>query len=146
MRFLCGVVGIVVAHLPLLMARLSQAAPSPEITARKQATLLSMVSHQREDVPIIAVASLCRCVECELEAIARITELLHHQGFVQAFADGQMLVDILLGVLTGTRQMLDERVRMRPSPVVRPQMYITVVDVAVGTDALVALNIILTAP
>ena len=58
------VVGIVVAYLPLLVLRTGKTAPTPEVAAGKESALLGIVSHQREDIAVVAVASLqmARCL------------------------------------------------------------------------------------
>ncbi len=146
LRLLGGVVGIVVAHLPLLVLRLGKSTPAPEVAASEVSTLFGIVGNEREDILVVAVAPVRRGVEGKLEAVAGIAELLHHQRFVQRVADGQVLVDVRLGVLTGLWQVLDERVGLGPTPVVGPQVDIAVVDIGVGTDAGPAAEVVLTAP
>lgn len=54
------------------------------------------------------------------ETVARIAELLHDEGLADLLADGEVTVYIVFGVGTALRQILDERVLLCPSPVVRP--------------------------
>ena len=146
LRLLGWVVGIVVAYLPLLVLRTGKTAPPPEVAAGKESALLGIVSHQREDIAVVAVAS-CGGTACrEREAVARITELLHHERLAQTLTNGQMLVNILLGILAGTRQVFNQRIRLRPAPVVRPQVDVAVVYVLVGTDAFPTSEVVLTPP
>ena len=74
--FLCGITRIVVAHLPLLMPRLCQSTPSPEVTACEMATLLGIVAHEREDVFIEAVSAFGGCIQGEQKTI-RLCGKLH---------------------------------------------------------------------
>ena len=67
MRFLGRIASIVVARQPLLVLRIGKAAPRPEVATRKLASLFGIVRHKREDILIIAVATLGahRLVELE---------------------------------------------------------------------------------
>ena len=108
LSLLCGVVGVVVANLPLFVFRLGKTAPSPEVAAGKLPALLGILNHQREDVFVIAVAPLGRRSDVKLETVARIAELLHHQRLIQLVANGEVLVNVLLRIVAGTRQVLNE--------------------------------------
>ena len=131
MRFLGRIARIVVARQPLLVLRIGKAAPRPEVATRKLASLFGIVSHKREDILIIAVATLGAHSLVELEAIARIAKLLHHKRFAKTVAYLKMTVDILKRVVAGCRQIFDKAVGARPAPVIRPDMDVAIVDVLV---------------
>ena len=57
-----------------------------------------------------------------------------------------MTVDIVLRIRLGLRQVVDEVVFSRPTPVVGPEVDITIVDIFIGTDTLIAIPVVLTAP
>ena len=134
LRLLCRVVGIGVAHLPLLVLGLCETAPTPEVTTGELTTTLGIVGNEGEHIFIIAVTTLGGGTDGKLEAITRITELLHDERLVQTVAYGKMLVNVFLRVLTGYGQMLDKGVGLCPSPVVGPQMHVAIVDILIGTD------------
>ena len=77
------VVGIVVAHLPLLVLGLCKATPAPEVAAGKLASLLGIVGDKGEDVLIVAVTTRGWGSEGKLEAITRLAKLLHDKGFLE---------------------------------------------------------------
>ena len=83
------------------MLRLRETTPTPEITACKVAALFGIVTNKREDVLVETVATLRRGIERELETVARITELLHHKGFLYFGTDSQVPVNIILGIRLG---------------------------------------------
>ena len=128
------------------MARLGIATPPPEITTGKGTTLLHVVTHQLEDVAIVAVAPCSWTAWLEGHIVARIAELFHDEGLLQLLTDSKMLVDIVLGIFAGTRQILHQTVALCPSPVIRPEVYVTIVDVLVCTDTMVAVIVHFTAP
>ena len=128
------------------MLRLGISAPSPEVASCKVATLLGIVAHQSEHVLIESVAPLGWCAQSELKSIARVSELLHHKRFLNLGAYVQVSVYILLGVLLGAWQVLYQRVRLGPSPVVWPQVYVGVVYVLISRYALPAVKVALAAP
>ena len=57
-----------------------------------------------------------------------------------------MTVDIVLRVRLGLRQVLNQMILTRPTPVIGPQVDIAVVDILVSTDALPTAVVALTAP
>ena len=57
-----------------------------------------------------------------------------------------MLVDISLCVVTTLLEVFLQRALMSPSPVVRPQVYVHVVDILVGAYLLIERHVVLASP
>jgi hypothetical protein len=57
-----------------------------------------------------------------------------------------MAVYIVLGILTSLSEVFNEMVFASPTPVIRPQMNVTIVDILVGTDTFIAVIVILAPP
>ena len=118
---LCRITSVVVAYLPLLlMTWIGIAAPSPKVAASEIAAFLCIVAHERENIAVETVASLCGGVLGEFEAIAGIAEFLHDEWFFEARTDGEMTVDIVFRTVAACLQVVDEVVGPCPRPVVRP--------------------------
>ena len=96
---LSWVAGVVITHLPLLMFWIGEAAPSPEVATGKVTAGCRIVANKTEHIFIIAITTLGSRGWREGESITRITELLHHQWFLDASAYLQVIVNIFLGIL-----------------------------------------------
>ena len=128
------------------MLGLCEASPSPEIASGEVSAGLSVVRHEGEDVFVVSVAPFGGAGCGEGEPVARIAELLHDERFLDAAAYGEVFVDVLLGVLARHGEVFGEVVGACPTPVVWPKVYVAVVHVLVGADALVAVDVVFASP
>ena len=122
---------IVVTSVPVKVClRLAgQASPSPEVQSCEQASFPRRLRYACKYVSVVCVTGCRRSTLSELEVIARETELFKHHRLSVFRRQGKVLVDISVCVFDRCREICLEGVLAYPTPVIRPNVDIHVVDV-----------------
>src|SRR5205085_1231277 len=104
------------------------AAPAPEIAPLERPARADALEHGRINQLIESVLEGRRRARVEAAAVAGKTELLNHQRLVQALRHAKLLGNIVARVLFDGRPGAGEVLRIRPAPVLRPDVRVDVID------------------
>ena len=127
---------IVVAFLPELAAGNlpCKTAPAPEIEAGELPSGFRRFRYPREHVRIVPVPAAYRSAFLEGETVARVAEFLYHERLAQPAGEGEVPVDVFVGLHDGSVHAAGDVTFLDPAPVVGPDVDGHIVDVVAAVD------------
>ena len=121
-------------------------APCPEVASGKESAALTVLADEVEYITVIFIAGSGRCLFGEAETVTGKTEFLQNDRLAVLPGNDHVVIYILLSIFLGTRKKFLQAVRLHPTPVVRPDVDIQIIDVGVGMNLLEKIHIHFASP